>query len=448
MLKNSPQAPALATEMQPVKPPLAPRLMLCEHCQTAHSLPRLARRQSAHCQRCGHLLMRYNWVNSEAIFAVSLAAMLVLVMLLVMPLVTLNVMGVSHTVTLPLAMLTAWQQGGELIAVLAFVCLLLIPALQLSLLLWLTGFSIRGRRAPGLAPITRLLHLMHPWGMVEVLFLGVLVALVKLGGMFEVVAGGGMLALLGLMLLVTVSASWDTRQLWRLLAPKPRPTTGAMADNNHATALASGSRLAGCHVCGQVSRLASGHGNRASRCPRCRAHLSMPSSASRTRCLALLISAIILYLPANLLPVMSTQSLLFHANSTLLGGVVSLWQSGAWDLALIVFSASVLVPVLKFVALALLLWRSRQPRASGVKTYARLYRVVERLGYWSMLDVFVVLTLTAMVQLTPLAQISPLSGITWFALVVVLTMLASMSFDPRLMWRPLKSNSSEPSNGR
>lgn len=191
--------------------------------------------------------------------------------------------------------------------------------------------------------------------------------------------------------------------------------------------------LIGCHVCGLVCRSA-GEG-RVGACPRCGASLHRRKPDSIARTWALLIAAVILYIPANMVPVMRTASLFSSTDNTILSGVVELWVVGSPDLAVIVFFASIMVPVLKFVALGWLLISVRRRRARWPQRQrSRLYRLVEHLGYWSMLDVFVVTLLTGAVQLAPLAQVVPLPGIIWFALVVVLTMLASMSFDPRLIW--------------
>ncbi len=191
--------------------------------------------------------------------------------------------------------------------------------------------------------------------------------------------------------------------------------------------------LIGCHVCGQVCR--SRATGTCGACPRCGAslHRRKPDSVARTW--ALLIAAMILYLPANIVPIMRTSSLFSSDDNTILSGVVELWNVGSPDLAVIVFFASIMVPMLKFIALGCLLFSVRgKPTRWPRRQRGRLYRLVEALGYWSMLDVFVVTLLTGVVQLSPMASVAPLPGVTWFALVVVLTMLASMSFDPRLIW--------------
>lgn len=155
---------------------------------------------------------------------------------------------------------------------------------------------------------------------------------------------------------------------------------------------------------------------------------------SVARAWAYLIAAAILYIPANVLPILETQKLLEHREDTILSGVAELWNSGAWDLALIVFVASIVVPLVKIVSLLFLLISVRRRPSWHPVARTRLYRMIDFIGHWSMLDVFVVSLLAALVQFGTIANARPESGAVAFGAVVVLTMLASMSFDPRLIW--------------
>jgi paraquat-inducible protein A len=190
--------------------------------------------------------------------------------------------------------------------------------------------------------------------------------------------------------------------------------------------------LISCHVCGQVCRDAGGDGEIA--CPRCNSALHRRKPASYARTWALLIAAFLMYIPANLLPIMRTASLNDIDDNTILSGVVELWVKGSPGLAVIVFTASIVVPMLKFLVMALLLISSRRGSNWALPQRAKLFRLVELIGYWSMLDVFVVALLTALVRFNLLSLVEPLPGVIFFGLTVVLTMLASMSFDPRLIW--------------
>lgn len=189
--------------------------------------------------------------------------------------------------------------------------------------------------------------------------------------------------------------------------------------------------LVGCHGCGLAcdAPVAAGVA-----CPRCGARLKLRQPAANTRSAALLVAAAVFYVPANLVPVMHTTSLGGGFESTILGGVLDFWRAGDWDIAAIIFVASVLVPGAKFAVLGSLLAAARRPGERVMRERARRYRVVEFIGYWSMLDVVVVALLASAVQFQQLSAVQPRLGIAYFGLVVVLTMLAALSFDPRTIW--------------
>ncbi|CAJ0810165.1 hypothetical protein LMG19087_00687 [Ralstonia wenshanensis] len=169
-------------------------------------------------------------------------------------------------------------------------------------------------------------------------------------------------------------------------------------------------------------------------CPRCMSPMHVRKPDSLARCWALLIAAAAMYLPANLLPVMITDTLLGTQQDTIMSGIVYLWTSGSWHLAIIVFIASFLVPLAKLGILAVLCLSVQQRGRWNPRLRTRLYALVEIIGRWSMLDVFVVTLLAGLVHLSTLAIIKPGPGVGPFAAVVVLTMFAARCFDPRLIW--------------
>lgn len=187
--------------------------------------------------------------------------------------------------------------------------------------------------------------------------------------------------------------------------------------------------LALCEVCGQLGKLASN-----AHCTRCAAKLHHRKPHSVEYTWALLIAAYVLYVPANLLPIMETRSLFGVQRDTILSGVAFLWNSGSWILALIVFIASVAVPMLKLLSMTLLVVSVQVRNTMAPLPRTRLYRLLELIGRWSMLDVYVVAILVALVQAQSLATMAPGPGVLAFGAVVILSMLATMAFDPRLIW--------------
>jgi len=196
--------------------------------------------------------------------------------------------------------------------------------------------------------------------------------------------------------------------------------------------------LCSCHGCGGLSELLPGvHEMRCRRCGTA-LHLRKPNSIARTW--AFLIASYIMYVPANVLPIMKTGSLFGSQSDTIMSGVAYLWHSGSWHLALVVFIASVVVPLAKMLCLSFLAISVQLGWTERALERTKLYRVLEFVGPWSMLDVFVVTILVALVQLKSLATIQPGPAAAAFGAVVVLTMFAAMAFDPRLLWEPKEAH--------
>jgi len=190
--------------------------------------------------------------------------------------------------------------------------------------------------------------------------------------------------------------------------------------------------LVSCHACGRLSALEAQDS-----CPRCGAALHSRKPESIHRTWALLVTAAILYIPANLLPVMRVVSFGQEQSDTIMGGIIYFMQSGSWPLALLIFFASIIVPLLKIVILGYLLVSLQRHSRWRPETRTRLYRLTVTIGRWSMLDIFVVTLMVAVVSMGALASIEPGPAAMAFALVVIATMLASHSFDPRLLWDEL-----------
>ncbi len=179
-------------------------------------------------------------------------------------------------------------------------------------------------------------------------------------------------------------------------------------------------------------------------CPRCGEPLHARKPASIAKTWAYIVSAFILYIPANVLPITDTRTLFDEQTDTIFSGVVHLWQSGSWPLALLVFFASITVPVAKLIVLTGLTISVQRGSLRKPAQRTRLYRIVEFIGRWSMLDIFAVAILTALVQLKSLAEVTAGPAVLAFGAVCVLTILASHAFDPRLIWDPIDASGADP----
>lgn len=192
--------------------------------------------------------------------------------------------------------------------------------------------------------------------------------------------------------------------------------------------------LATCHSCELVVRMTDVDDDAEAACPRCHATVRFRKRNATTHVMALVVAALALYVPANALTIMYTEQFPERRADTILSGVKFLWDRGSWGLAAVVFTASILVPVVKLGALGFLVVSSTRHSAWRPRARTRLYRALEVVGHWSMLDVFVVALLTAVVQLGQFARVAPGPAVLPFAGVVILTMLASASFDARAIW--------------
>lgn len=203
--------------------------------------------------------------------------------------------------------------------------------------------------------------------------------------------------------------------------------------------------LYSCPACGRVSqRLGADTPGAALACPRCGTPLHHRIPHSLERATAFTAAAALLYAPANMLPVMSTISLTGTTEHTILGGIHELWLNRDWLLAVIVFIASIAVPIIKLLVMVLLIATARRQSTWRSLERATLYRWVHAVGHWSMLDVFVVVLLVGMIHFGPFAGVRPHGGLLAFGAVVVLTILGVASFDPRLLWPDAPADPSPP----
>ena len=200
--------------------------------------------------------------------------------------------------------------------------------------------------------------------------------------------------------------------------------------------------LASCHRCGKLSDIAL------KRCGRCHStlRLRIPNSIQKT--LALLITGLIFFIPANLFPIMHSEQLGVIEAATIVGGVIILWEQGSYPIAIVVFVASVIVPIVKFIILFWLCYSVHFNPSVSSRERTVLYRVTEFIGRWSMVDVFVVAILVALIQLGGVLNVRPGLAALTFACAVIFTMFAAMCFDPRLLWDKLANNNVPDSDTR
>jgi paraquat-inducible protein A len=202
----------------------------------------------------------------------------------------------------------------------------------------------------------------------------------------------------------------------------------------------AGQGLASCHICEKVSPISD------VRCRRCGSHLHFRKPDSINRTIALMMAAVVLYVPANLLPILTIRELGIAREKTIMSGLVEFWQMGSYPIAIVIFTASIMIPLLKIFSLLWLCCAAKGLIPCSARVMGKVYWITELMGRWSMVDIFVVAILVAMVQLGNYMTVTPGPGALAFAGVVILTMFAAMSFDPKLLWDRLDQKTSPDSN--
>ncbi len=396
-------------------------LIACHDCGQVYDSSRCGEGQQLKCSVCGkQLKARYkDWEAKAAAF--TLAGVILFIASNSLPFLGLELAGQIQTSNLLSGMQALINRDEFLLAALVFATIFVFPLTALCCLGYVLLVRALDVKPVGMAKVLRMLLRIWPWSMLEIFLLGALVASVKLAAIAELIWGPGLFAFAGLVLMLIASMMRLNRQdLWDWL------------EHNNYYANDEQEKMLACECCnafvGASLVAANAH------CPRCDGvvHDRVPASVQKT--FALLMAAAILYIPANFLPMMFTTNLGSTRSDTIFTGVLQLIEEGDHLVAVVVFVASIVVPIVKIIIMSYLLWVVRIKPSGNAQQQALLFRATEFVGRWSMIDVFVVSLLVALLQFGLLANVEPGAAALCFASVVVLTMLAAETFDPKLIW--------------
>jgi len=388
----------------------------CPDCGLAQRLPPIATGEVAYCVQCDKVLTRGTRGAIDVPLALALAALLFFVPANLEPLMSVTERGAQRQNWLSTGVATLWTTGFEWLAVLVAAFTIVIPLMYLLLVvIVLAGARFGG--APRLGVFFRWSALLRPWMMVEVYLVGSCVAYSRLQKIaFVNIELGGWCLLAAALALLLFTVRFDERRVWDALAPR--------------RALARGAETISCIVC----ELPVPQAREGERCPRCEAVLHERKPFALNRATALVIAGYVLLLPANLLPILTIEQLGKSTPNTILRGIRELVRADLWPLAILVFTASFIVPLLKLFGLTWMLFATHWHSDRYLVGRTRLYRVIDLIGRWSNIDVFMLSILVALVQFGALSEVRADYGALAFASVIVLTMIASRVFDSRLMW--------------
>jgi paraquat-inducible protein A len=366
--------------------------IVCHECDLRVTIPLLENKQKALCPRCGFQLTQRNTAAQERIIAFSLSALIFLILSVPFEFLAFSAQGQGQSISILNSVQILAAQDYVALAIIQLLAIIVLPSLILLGLLYILIPIQWNQTAYKGDIVLKWIYRLIPWSMAEIFLVGVLVSLIKISSMADIGLGLSFYAYIGFTICMTFALlHLDKHQLTALV--------GSTNQDNHK-------------------------------------NITAKESIQRTW--ALLVTSVILYVPANVLPIMHTRLLGKDDPSTILGGVVLLWQMGSYPIAVVIFIASVFVPVSK---LLILIWLnySVQKGFDG-KHNERIfwYRVTEFIGRWSMVDVFVVAILVSLIQLGNTMSIYPGHAALAFCGVVILTMLAAMSFDSRLIWSKTK----------
>jgi paraquat-inducible protein A len=406
----------------------------CPDCDLLLPLPQVPEGHSGVCPRCAKTLQRKTADSIVKTLAFSIAGLLLYLPAMLLPLMTFRSFGFSDTANILESIVNFYLNEYYFVALMVLLSAVIFPLLLLSIML-IISLHLQMRRYPSyLAKLLRIYLHLEEWAMVEVYLLGIMITIIKMVDTSEITYHAGIFCFTGLVLItLAISTVIDKHLFWQLIegagehsgAKNTKAQTARVA---RGTGAENGIIL--CHLCHKLSPSTL----EGEDCPRCgeTLHSRLPGAISRTW--ALVITSAIFLAPANLLPIMRVDFLGIPDRSTILDGIIYFFQSGSYGIGLIIFTASILVPVFKIVGLMILLL-SRRPCGAGLLSQkARMYRYIAFIGRWSMLDIFVIALLTVLVDFGVFTSIHAAPAATYFCIVVASTMFAAITYDPRIMW--------------
>jgi paraquat-inducible protein A len=404
-----------------------PQLRECRGCGLLQVIPALAPGMTAHCAQCPTTLHRASAHPLDHSIALTGAALVLLLIMCTTTLMNVETAGIKLSAGLFSGPAELVARGMAALAVVVVFVTVIAPFGKLIGTLYVLIRLHEATPPLHLRRVFILAEQLRPWSMIEVFVFGVFVAYVKLGDLVQIGLETGVFALLALtFVIIWADSALDRQEVWNRLDHRNA------IDRAHRTASLDGIRAGavGCETCDLVSIPQSYPAH----CPRCDSvlHARKPDSLARTW--ALVIAAAVLYVPANYYPVLTVMQLGAGEPSTILGGVTELVKSGMYPLAALVFFASIAVPMLKLVGLSVMLIATQTGRSGWLRDRTRLYHAVKWIGRWSMIDIFMEALLGALVRFGTVITIEPGIGAVAFCGVVILTIVAAETFDPRLMW--------------
>ncbi len=396
------------------------------------------------CPRCGKTIGKRTANSVLKTLVLSLTGLLMYFPAIILPLMTFESFGFSDSANILESIVNLFLNDYFVVAIMVAISAVLFPFVLLTAIFIVSLQLHKKRYPPYLTTLFRLYIHLEEWAMIEVYLLGIMITIIKMVDTTEIIYHSGIFCFSALVVAtLAISTVIDKRFFWYTIEHKDqthsanKPDSPADKDNINTTAAEAGLIL--CHTCHKLSPISLEDKG----CPRCSGKLHIRKANTISRTWALVITSMIFLLPANLLPIMEVDILGIPERSTILDGIIYFFQHDSYLIGLIIFTASILVPVFKVTGLIILLLTSRPSAPRFLREKTQMYRFIAFIGRWSMLDIFVIAILTVLVDFGFLTSIHAAPAATYFCIVVAATMLAAITFDPRVMWDKCGSRSKQ-----
>ena len=391
---------------------------MCRSCDLTVSVTQIKKHYDCICPRCGRRLLSNNLVKEGDVAIVAFAALIFLFISIIEPFMSISAMGTGAAMSLNSIVSILNKQWGSLLYVFLFFTFF-APVSVLALIVFIGGFRFK----PNIF-LAKFYQFNHGMCMVDVFVLGIVVSLIKLTALADVTFYVGFYTtFIFSVLMIWCCLKFNPSILWEKI--KKQSELKLIAGKS---AMSQSYKV--CQECGYVFKA----NDDIDLCPRCKSKVAYRRKNCISKSLALLLSALILYLPSNLYPVMYTEFIGSNTGSNIIEGVIEMWQMNSYFVSFVILLASFFIPAFKIISMLFILYATKYSKIVVNKRVSRLYRFVLFIGRWSLIDVYVVIIMSSIVKIGNILNIEPGFAIICFCSVVIITVFSAESFDERLIW--------------
>lgn len=391
---------------------------MCRSCDLTVSVTQIKKHYDCICPRCGRKLLSNNLVKEGDVAIVAFAALIFLFISIIEPFMSISAMGTGAAMSLNSIVSILNKQWGSLLYVFLFFTFF-APVSVLALIVFIGGFRFK----PNIF-LAKFYQFNHGMCMVDVFVLGIVVSLIKLTALADVTFYVGFYTtFIFSVLMIWCCLKFNPSILWEKI--KKQYELKLIAGKS---AMSQSYKV--CQECGYVFKA----NDDIDLCPRCKSKVAYRRKNCISKSLALLLSALILYLPSNLYPVMYTEFIGSNTGSNIIEGVIEMWQMNSYFVSFVILLASIFIPAFKIISMLFILYATKYSKIVVNKRVSRLYRFVLFIGRWSLIDVYVVIIMSSIVKIGNILNIEPGFAIICFCSVVIITVFSAEAFDERLIW--------------